>query len=111
MPAKARRLDPKTIEQHIAALHREPFREALARIMQAEPSVEDMKAFAMKHPDRWGQLVAIMARAGGYTDKLITETNFYIQIAQMSDAELEARRAEIACQLNKLQAIEHDSKP
>jgi hypothetical protein len=72
--------------------------------MQAEPSVEDMKAFAVKHPDRWAQVVAIMARAGGYTEKIVTETNFFIQISQMSDAEVLIERERIQAQLKALES-------
>ena len=86
----AERIDPEELREKIRALDPEPFRDLLARVLAAEPSHEALKAFAEKHPDRWGQLAAIAAKPAGYGDKdrPRVEVNFYAQIAQMSDAEL-----------------------
>ncbi len=74
----------------------------LKRLLEAEPSVEAVKAYAERSPDRWGQLVAIMGRLAGYSDKLgIDHTHSVnaVAIAEMSDMELLQRTRELAKKL------------
>lgn len=49
-----------------------------------------MKGIAEKNPDRWAQMLAIVARLGGYNDKLEVEGSITTRASQLSDAELEA---------------------
>ena len=46
---------------------------------------------AERNPDRWGQLLAIVARLAGYSDKLEVEATIQARISTMSDAELTAQ--------------------
>ena len=90
MGKRAEKISSEELYEQIQALSPEPFRDLLTRVLNAEPSQEALQAFADKHPDRWGQLVAIVAKPAGYSDKdrSRTEVNVYAQINQMSDAEL-----------------------
>ena len=90
MGKRAERISSEELYEQIQALSPEPFRDLLTRVLNAEPSQKALQAFADKHPDRWGQLVAIVAKPAGYSDKdrPSTEVNIYAQINQMSDAEI-----------------------
>ncbi len=85
------RLDGKAVAAHIDQLSREPFRDLLTRILEAEPDPEKVKAYAEKYPDKWGQLVTMVARLGGYNERLQVETSHTVVLAQLSDAELSER--------------------
>ena len=67
---------------------RGPFRALLARVLGSAPSEEAIATLAEKHPDRYGQLLAIVARTAGYTEKLEVEGTFTQRIQDLSDAEL-----------------------
>ena len=58
--------------------------------MENAPTDEAIQAFANKSKDRWAQALAIVNRPAGYADKdrPRTETNIYVQINHMSDAQL-----------------------
>jgi hypothetical protein len=93
--------DPTLIRRDLAMQSREPFKEALARLLEAMPSVEEIKAFAAKTPDRWAQAVAIVSRPAGVTEKHeLTFNNPTLALAyallEMSDSEVEARRVQHA---------------
>lgn len=69
---------------------RGPFQALLARIMDCAPSDDALRALAERSPDRWGQLVSLMSKPSGYTDKLEIEGSISHKINEMSDAQLEA---------------------
>ena len=75
----------------LEAKSRQPFREILARILDAEPTPEAMREFAKKSPDRWAQAIAIFGRLGGFNDKLEVESTVLLDVSRMSDAELQVR--------------------
>ncbi len=79
----------------MAAYDREPFREILALFLSVAPTCEALQAFANKHPDRWVQALVMLARLCGYTEELTTDAPIAVHIAQLSDAELMARLAEL----------------
>ncbi len=106
MPANAARIDPDAIHKQIQALYRDPFRSVLAHFLEAVPSVEDIHAFARKHPDRWAQAVCIFSKAAGYSDKVVHEHNVMVQIEQMSDAEIELRMDKLKRELLHKDAVE-----
>ncbi len=89
------RLDGKAVAAHIDALSREPFRDLLARLLEAEPSVEAVQAYAERHPDRWGQLVTMIAKLSGFNERLEVETSHSVALAQLSDSELMVRLQEM----------------
>jgi len=67
---------------------RGPFRNALADLLEAKPSVEKLSAFAERFPDRWAQATTIIAKLAGYTEKTEIIGNINILIHQMSDSAL-----------------------
>ena len=85
------KLDSKAVSAHIDALSREPFRDLLKRLLQAEPSVEAVQAYSERHPDRWGQLLVMIGRLAGYNDRLEVASSHSVVLAQLSDAELSER--------------------
>lgn len=84
-------IEPNIIEQQILNLHRTPFRQELARILKCSPDEEALKAFAVKSPDRFYQAVAILGKLAGFSDpkNITVENNFFLQIQQLSDAQLQ----------------------
>ena len=91
MPSISPRLDRDAIAKQIAVLSREPFRDMLAMILANHPSPEEIRAFAAKAPDRWGQLVQVFNKSAGYNDGPAGqggETNIYLQLNVMSDSQL-----------------------
>ncbi len=94
MAARPPRLDGDMIAAHVANLSREPFRDVLKRLLQAEPSVEAVLAYAERHPDRWGQLVTMIAKLSGFNERLEVETSHSVALAQLSDSELMGRLQE-----------------
>ncbi len=85
------RLDGKAVAAHIDQLSREPFRDVLKRLLEAEPSIEAVQAYAERHPDRWGQLVTMIGKLAGYHERLEVESSHSVVLAQLSDAELSER--------------------
>jgi hypothetical protein len=76
------------IADRIAVLSRSPFRDQVVRILSCAPSDGAIVELAEKHPDRWGQLLALVARLGGYNEKLELEGTLTQKISGLSDAEL-----------------------
>lgn len=76
------------IKMQVMAMSRGPFQQVLIDIMGCQPTIESIKAFADKSPDRWGQLVAIMAKLAGFNDKIEITGNIALEVAGMSDAQL-----------------------
>ncbi len=106
MGARPPRLDGDEIALAISKLSLEPFQEVLTHLLEAAPDVEDVHAFAKRYPDRWAQAVAILARLGGYHDKLQIDATVTLDVARLSDAELLQRLGETD---DKLAALEADS--
>ena len=106
MGARPPRLDGDGIALAISKLSREPFQEVLTLLIEAAPDREDVHAFAKRYPDRWAQAVAILARLGGYHDKLQIDASITLDVARMSDAELLQRYAETEARLAALETGE-----
>ena len=87
-----------TTLDYLRALNREPFTEVLARLMAAEPTQENVEAWANQHPDRWASAIKTMAQLSGFHEKIEVDQNFTFSIQQSSDVDLETR-------LKELQAI------
>ncbi len=91
MGAQPPQLDGDKIAAHVASLSRKPFRDVLERLLQAEPSVEAVQAYSERHPDRWGQLVTMVAKLSGYHERLEVANSHVVALAQLSDSELMGR--------------------
>src|SRR5262245_16182620 len=74
---------------------RDPFRDLLAEVLGSRPTPEAISALAERNPDRYGQLLAIVGRLAGYTERTEVETSVTVKVHEMSDAELEMRLAEL----------------
>lgn len=100
------RIDGDEVRQQIQLLQREPFRNLLATLLACAPDEDSLREFARKHPDRWAQSLAIAGRLAGYGDNTrAVENNWYIQINNLSDADLMARLAELQRQLQDLPGV------
>lgn len=77
------------LELEFENLSRSPFREILSDLVQSKPSLNRFRAWARKHPDRWGQLVKTMAGLSGYADRTETHSTGLLAIMQMSDSQIE----------------------
>lgn len=102
---RAPQLDLALIREHLDALTRSPFKDALTQIMGAQPDIENISLYASKYPDRWGQLVAIFARLAGYTPELKIEGTIHTKAQSMSDSELTKELERIRKLLDKDEAI------
>ncbi len=85
------RLDGKAVAAHIDQLSREPFRDLLMRLLEAEPDPEKVKAYAEKYPDKWGALVTMIGKLSGYHERLEVANSHVVALAQLSDADLMGR--------------------
>ena len=94
MGARPPQLDGDEIASAISRLSREPFQEVLTHLLEAKPDREAVYQFAKRYPDRWAQAVAILARLGGYNDKLEIDTNITVNLSRLSDVELIQRLSE-----------------
>ncbi len=108
MAARPPQLDGDMIAAHVANLSRAPFRDLLMRLLEAEPSVEAVQAYAERHPDRWGQLVTMIAKLSGFNERLEVETSHSVALAQLSDSELMGRLGD---SLEQLGVDPQDIKP
>lgn len=78
----------KFMEQALM-LSREPFREVMAELLEARPTVAQIRKFARERPDKWAHCLSIVGRLSGYGDRVEHEHNFNVRVMQMSDAEVE----------------------
>ena len=85
------KLSSKAVSAHIDQLSREPFRALLTRLLEAEPDPEKVKDYAEKYPDRWGQLVTMVAKLSGFHERLEVESSHSVALRQLSDADLMGR--------------------
>lgn len=104
MGARPPQLDGDEIALAVSKLSREPFQEVLTLLIEAAPDLDDVHAFAKRYPDRWAQAVAILARLGGYHEKLQIDATVTLDVARMSDAELLQGLAEADERLAALEA-------
>ena len=87
------------IREHLDNLSRGPFREVMARFLDCAPSDSAIAEQAEKHPDRWAQSAAIIARLSGYTEKLEVEGSIVHKISDLSDSALLERIKALATQV------------
>ncbi len=71
---------------------REPFRELLEIFLKASPTSEEVAEFARRCPDRYAQGVTMLAKLGGYHEKMLVDhTHIVMELTQFSDADLAER--------------------
>ena len=81
-------LDPKKILHYLHQGNREPFLRVLADFLECQPTMEAIRAFANKSPDRWAQAVTMIARLSGYNETLEVKNDIMVNIRGKSDAAL-----------------------
>ena len=92
MGAQPPRLDGDQIAAALKAGSREPFRELLEVFLKAAPTSEEVAEVARRAPDRYVQGVTMLAKLGGYHEKMrVDHTHIVMELAQLSDAELMGR--------------------
>jgi hypothetical protein len=75
------------VRAELGALSRAPFRRILEDFLAAAPSTQAVAKAATKSPDRWAQSLSIIAKLGGYHEKL--EIDGTARIQTLSDVEIE----------------------
>ena len=91
MGAQPPRLDGDQISAALKAGSREPFRELL-EILKASPTSEEVAEVARRAPDRYVQAVTMLAKLGGYHEKMqVDHSHIIMELGQLSDAELSDR--------------------
>jgi hypothetical protein len=98
--SKAPKIDGEQISAELENLSRGPFRRVLGKLLENGPSDEAIASQAERNPDRWAQTVALIARLGGYNEKLEVEGSLSLKVQQLSDSELVALLAEYQGQLD-----------
>jgi hypothetical protein len=96
------KFDADEVLKSIQALDREPFKKVLADLLECMPDNESIKAFAKRFPDRYLSCLKSAAQLGGYQNEPDTQNNYFIQINNISDAEVLERRKEVQRQLEAL---------
>jgi hypothetical protein len=84
-----------------------PFKDVLSQLMQCRPTPEAILAFALDHPDKWANTVAIFAKLSGYREQV--DINITAP-EQMGDAQLLQRLSELRTQLGFTPALEAASQ-
>ncbi len=88
------RLSGNEIAAALKAGSREPFRELLEVFLKAAPTSEEVAEVARRAPDRYVQGVTMLAKLGGYHEKMQVDHNHthkVMALMQMSDSQLMAR--------------------
>lgn len=88
-------LDADLVRKELENLCRSPFMRELAKVLMSAPSPEAIKAQADKYPDRWGQLLTMLSRLSGFTEKLEIDSNTNLRVTELSDSELMQRLEEL----------------
>jgi hypothetical protein len=84
------KLAREVLVEEIKQLSTDPFQKALAKVLAAAPSTEDLVAWAGEKPDSWANAVKTLAQLAGYSEKTIIQHQGIVEhFHTMSDAELE----------------------
>ena len=81
-------LDPRKILKLVKENSRDPFIHVLADLLECQPTLDAIQAFANRYPDRWAQAVTMMARLAGYNETLEVKNDLTINVRDKSDSEL-----------------------
>ncbi len=88
--------DGDDVRVQLDNMSRQPFKDLLSAVIEAAPDEEALALFARKSPDRWGQLLAILGRLSGYSDRIAIDASLAVRVPEMSDGEILGRLAELA---------------
>lgn len=104
------RVTREELRDYIARNYRSPFMDVLTVMMQCRPTPEAMFTWAMAHPDRWANAVAIFAKLSGYTEKVEIEST-HLHVHTLSDAQLLQQLSQLRSQPLEPQPLEPESQP
>ena len=88
------RMSGTEIAAALKAGSREPFRELLEVFLKAAPTSEEVAEVARRAPDRFIQAVTMLAKLGGYHEKMQVDhshTHKVMALMQLSDSQLMGR--------------------
>ena len=88
------RMSGNEIAAALKAGSRETFRELLEIFLKASPTSEEVAEFARRCPDRYAQGVTMLAKLGGYHEKMQVDHNHthkVMALMQLSDSDLMGR--------------------
>ena len=97
----------------LTSYDRVAFIEQLAvELSSNKPSDAKRKAFNEKHPDRWLQGVAILARLAGFTDRTESlNVSIIADLNALSDVELESRLISLTGELARIKQASDITAP
>lgn len=106
-PEEAARLltDGNAMREHVIRQSRMPFKEVLARLLQGEPTLDEVKALSRTNPEKWVKMIRDMGAMAGYKDGIEIDANINLNVEAMSDVELELQFQAVQAELNKLRAF------
>lgn len=83
-----------------------PFQEELSKALSAGPTEASIKKFANKHPDKWAQMLIMLGKMSGYSEKSehTVNNNIFVKIANCSDAELKLLEEQASEELKTLES-------
>jgi len=84
-------------------------RALLARFTVAEPTMERLIAWADQYPDRWVASLSALGRLAGLAEHHVVDHGVK-DIADMSDAEVEERLAQLAQRVTATDVVIHDQR-
>jgi hypothetical protein len=91
------------LRKKLQGYDRTPFMDLLQHWATNGPTAADIEALAKKAPDKWVSAMTQMARIAGFTEKTETTINHNVNVAHMSDSQLED---EIKARIEKLSVID-----
>jgi hypothetical protein len=89
------RITGSEVSRALQVRSREPLIGILGRLIEAQPTSDALAEFAEKEPRKWAQAVEVFARLAGYR-KDQPDANFRDRVADMSDAEIDERLAQLS---------------
>ena len=87
-PLQSRAAKKEDLVPHLEMMSRKPFQDILAVVLANEPEDESIQRLADSNPEKWANMTKTMASLAGYADKTEIQTNFYMELRNMGDAEL-----------------------
>jgi hypothetical protein len=69
--------------------NRTPFLDLIQHFLEAAPTIQDIEKLASRSPDKYIAALTQLARIGGFTEKTESTTNINLNVATMSDSQLE----------------------
>lgn len=92
--------DGDILRRRLKHYDREPFLELLAKWFEMMPDDETLAKWARAYPDRWIGAMNAISKMSGFAEKKESTFNLNVNVAELSDSQLEDRLKELQEQLN-----------